>query len=111
MPRGVTGLSLVFFFILIAVPPVLGGECEGRLRRARAGFQLLSEEPIEKTVGASAIACGLQHGQGAADRPEIEALVLLVAAAKRSGGEVPAQPENPAALLGVGTNAVQVLLQ
>ena len=39
---------------------------------------------------------------------KVEALVLLVAAAERSGGEVPCQPEQSAALFGVGTDALQI---
>ena len=93
---------------IVQVLLLLGRLYEGRPDRARAGFQLLTEEPIEEPVGASAVAIGLQHGQAAADRAEIEALVLLVAAAERSGGEVPGQAEEPAALLGIGTDALQV---
>ena len=68
---------------IVQVLLLLGRLYEGRPDRARAGFQLLTEEPIEEPVGASAVAIGLQHGQAAADRAEIEALVLLVAAAER----------------------------
>src|SRR3984893_4655502 len=111
MPRGVIGLFMAFLQMFVAVLPSLRGLYEGRPECARADFQLLTEEPIEKPVGARAVAVDLQCGQVAADRAEIEALVLLVAAAQRGGGEVPGQPEEPAALLGVRTDAPPGLFQ
>src|SRR4029079_5754779 len=74
-------------------------------------LQLLRKEPVEKPVCARAVTADLQPPQGAGERAEIEALVLLVAAAERGGGEVPGQPEDPAALPGIGADALQVFLQ
>src|SRR3990167_9277600 len=121
MPRGVTGLSMTFTpgSVLSLCPKILAPNGPTRAppsgcrhRRLRDGrfVEVLQQEAVDQPVGPGAVGGRVRHRQVAADRAQVEALVLLVAAAQRRAGEVPGEAEQPAALLGIDADAQQVLV-
>src|SRR3954452_6772353 len=109
MPRGVTGLSVIDFLPDVCLALHYSLSLRGSHRACRgpyAGRQRIEffvEEALDQPFGTRSVVSRLQISQITPDRAEIKASVLLVAAGQSRTGEVPAQPKQPAALLGINT--------
>jgi hypothetical protein len=56
-------------------------------------LDLFQQETVDQPVCPDAVGLQVSHGEVAANRAQVEALILLVAAAQRRAGKVPGQPE------------------